>query len=222
MADGDKPVFAPSAIRLPPSVKEFMANDEMRSKVVEVARKHKASWIELGQYLFSISKNKMFKEWGYLTFEAYCVKELKIKEATAAKLLKSYSFLEKEEPRMVKPEYVAEEEPQKIPDYESVNLLRLAKDNKNIPTKEFAELRHEVLNEAKEYKDVRAKVKEIVADQKPKDTPEAKEKKRGSVIKRLIGFLKGAKVQLEEEGMVPDHVLKAMDALSSKLEDQLH
>lgn len=199
-----------------------MSNDELRGKVVEVARKHKASWIELGQYLFSVSKNKLFKEWGYNTFEVYCVKELKIREATASKLLKSYSFLEKEEPRMVKPEYTAEEEPRKIPDYESVNLLRLAKQNKNIPTNEFAELRHEVLNEAKEFKDVRAKVKAIVADQKPKDTPEAKEVKRSSVIKRLIGFLSGAKTQLEEEDLVPDHVIKAIEALSSKLEDQLH
>ena len=199
-----------------------MANEELREKVADVARRHKASWIELGQYLFSISKNKLFKEWGYMTFEAYCVKELKIREATASKLLKSYSFLEKEEPRMVKPEYAVEEEPRKIPDYESVNLLRLAKQNKNIPVKEFAELRHEVLNEAKEYKDVRAKVKAIVQEQKPQDTPEARESKRASVIKRLIGFLNGAKTQLEDEDMVPEHVVKAIEALASKLEDQLH
>ncbi|OQA57930.1 MAG: hypothetical protein BWY42_00212 [Candidatus Omnitrophica bacterium ADurb.Bin277] len=198
-----------------------MSNDELREKTADVARRHKASWIELGQYLFAISKNRMFKEWGYMTFEAYCVKELKIREATASKLLKSYCFLEREEPRMVKPEYAAEEEPKKIPDYESVNLLRLAKQNKNIPVKEFAELRHEVLDEAREYKDVRAKVKAIVAETKPKDTPEAKEVKRNAVIRRLIGFLNGAKTQLENEDLVPDYVIKQIDALASKLEDQL-
>lgn len=199
-----------------------MSDNELREKTLDVARRHKASWIELGQYLFSISKNKMFKGWGYLSFEAYCVKELKIREATASKLLKSYSFLEREEPRMVKAEYIREETPQKIPDYESVNLLRLAKQNKNVPVREFAELRHAVLNEAKEAKDVRAKVKAIVEDQKPKDTPEAKEQKRSSVIKRLIGFLTGAKTQLEEEDLVPDYILKQIDSLTSKLQDQLH
>lgn len=199
-----------------------MANDELRSKTMDVARRHKASWIELGQYLFSISKNKLFKEWGYLTFETYCVKELRIREATASKLLKSYSFLEREEPRMVKPEYISEETPQKIPDYESVNLLRLAKQNKNVPVRDFAELRHAVLNEAREAKEVRAKVKAIVKEQKPDDAPEAREQQRASILKRLIGFLNGAKAQLEEEDLVPDHVLKQIEALTSKLEDQLH
>jgi len=217
MTDGASRFFV---IR-PSSRKNFMPNNELREKVADVARRHKASWIELGQYLFSISKNKLYKEWGYLSFEAYCVKELRIREATASKLLKSYSFLEREEPRMVKPEYIQEEAPQTIPDYESVNLLRLAKQNKNIPVQEFAELRHEVLNEAKEVKDVRAKVKAIVAEAKPKDTPEAKQQMRNSVLRRLIGFLNGAKSQLEDEKLVPPYILKQISDLAGKLEDQL-
>ncbi|MBU9888274.1 MAG: hypothetical protein KTQ49_00200 [Candidatus Omnitrophica bacterium] len=198
-----------------------MSNDELRSKTVEIAKKHKASWIELGQHLFSIYKNKMYKEWGYQGFETYCRKELGIKETTASKLIKSYSFLEKEEPRIVKPEFSSEETPRKIPDYEAVNLLRLAKENKNIPTGDFAELRQEVLNEGKEPKEIRAQVKKILEAQKPKDTAEAKDQKRNSVLRRLIGFLNGAKKQLEEEDLVPDYLIKQIEALTSKLEDQL-
>ena len=198
-----------------------MANDELRVKTVEIAKKHKSSWIELGQHLFSIYKNKLFKEWGYQAFETYCRKELGIKETTASKLLKSYSFLEKEEPRIVKPEFPQEENPRKIPDYEAVNLLRLAKDNKNIPTSDFAELRQEVLNEGKEPKEIRAQVKKILEAQKPKDTPEAKDQKRNSVLRRLVGFLNGAKTQLEEEDLVPDYLIKQIEALTAKLEDQL-
>jgi len=199
----------------------FMANDELRIKAVEVAKKHKSSWIELGQYLFSIYKNKLFKEWGYQAFETYCQKELSIKDATASKLIKSYAFLEKEEPRIVKPDFTEEETPKKIPDYEAVNLLRLAKENKNIPTNEFAELRQEVLNEGKEPKDIRAKVKKILEDQKPKDTAEAKDQKRNGVLRRLIGFINSAKTQLEEDDLVPEHVLKQMETLAQKLADQL-
>lgn len=198
-----------------------MANDELRNKAVEVAKKHKASWIELGQYLFSIYKNKLYKEWGYQAFETYCHKELGIKEATASKLIKSYSFLEKEEPRIVKPDYTSEETPRKIPDYEAVNLLRLAKNNKNIPTNEFAELRNDVLNEGKEAKEIREQVKKIVATHKPTDTEEAQEQKRTGVLKRLIGFLNSAKKQLEEEDLVPDYLLKQIEALAQKLADQL-
>ena len=199
-----------------------MANDELRIKTVEIAKKHKSSWIELGQYLFSIYKNKLYKEWGYQAFESYCQKELSIKDATASKLIKSYSFLEKEEPRIVKPEYTQDETPRKIPDYEAVNALRLAKNNKNIPTNEFAELRNDVLNEGKEVKEVRAQVKKILETHAPKDGPEMKDQKRSSVLRRLIGFLKSSKTQLEDEDLVPDYLLKQIDALTSKLEDQLN
>ena len=200
-----------------------MGNDELRIKTVEVAKQHKASWIHLGQHLFSIYKNKLYKEWGYQAFETYCQKELSIRETTASKLIKSYSFLEKEEPRIVKPEFTEDETPRKIPDYESVNLLRLAKNNKNIPTNEFAELRNDVLNEGKEVKEVRAQVKKILETHAPKDdTPEKKEQKMGSILRRLIGFLNSAKTQLEEEDLAPDHLLKQIDALAHKLEDQLN
>ena len=199
-----------------------MANDELRIKTVEIAKQHKASWIQLGQHLFSIYKNKLYKEWGFQAFEAYCRKELSIRETTASKLIKSYAFLEKEEPRIVKPDFTEEEAPRKIPDYESVNLLRLAKNNKNIPTNEFAELRNDVLNEGKECKEVRAAVKKILETHAPKDTPELKDQKRSSVLRRLIGFLNSAKTQLEEEDLVPDYLLKQIDALTQKLEDQLN
>ncbi len=198
-----------------------MSNDELRIKTVETAKQHKASWIQLGQYLFSIYKNKLYKEWGYQAFDAYCRKELSIRDTTASKLIKSYSFLEKEEPRIVRPDFTEEETPKKIPDYEAVNLLRLAKNNKNIPTNEFAELRNDVLNEGKECKEVRAQVKKILETHAPKETPELKDQKRASILRRLIGFLNGAKTQLEEEDLVPDYLIKQIEALTSKLEDQL-
>ncbi|HOW87058.1 MAG TPA: hypothetical protein PKV84_00185 [Candidatus Omnitrophota bacterium] len=199
-----------------------MANDELRAKTQEIAKKHKASWIELGQYLFSIYKNKLYKEWGYQQFETYCQKELNIRNTTASKLIRSYSFLEKEEPRIVKPDFTEGETPKKIPDYEAVNLLRLAKNNKTIPANEFAELRNDVLNEGKEPKEVRAAVKKILETHAPKETPEMKDQKRGSILRRLIGFLNSAKSQLEEEDLVPDYLLKQIDTLTQKLEDQLN
>ncbi|MBU3759573.1 MAG: hypothetical protein FGM27_06540, partial [Candidatus Omnitrophica bacterium] len=52
------------------------ASDALRQKTIETAKRHKASWIELGQYLFTIHRDKAFKSWGFLSFETYCVKEL--------------------------------------------------------------------------------------------------------------------------------------------------
>src|SRR5688500_13719187 len=97
--------------------------DILRQKTLEIAKRHKASWIEFGQYLFTVHKDKLFRDWGFLSFETYCHKELGIKQTTAVKLLRSYQFLEREVPRLVDPKLQQEEEPRKIPNYESVNLL---------------------------------------------------------------------------------------------------
>ncbi|MEI7751778.1 MAG: hypothetical protein WCJ71_06775, partial [Candidatus Omnitrophota bacterium] len=68
----------------------------------------------------------------------------------------------------------------------------------------------------------RAQVKKILETHSPKETPELKEQKRGSILRRLIGFLNSAKTQLEEEDLVPDYLLKQIEALTVKLEDQLN
>ena len=128
-----------------------MANDELRVKTVEIAKKHKSSWIELGQHLFSIYKNKLYKEWGYQAFETYCHKELGIKDATASKLLKSYAFLEKEEPVYLEKERSPiPQEAATLPSYESVNLLRLAKDKKTIDGNDYQRFKKDVLERGKE------------------------------------------------------------------------
>src|SRR5258707_896036 len=100
---------------------QSLAPESVRYKVLDSARSFKSSWIALGQYLFTVYKDKLYKDWGYLTFEAYCGKEIGVRQATAVKLLKSYSFLEKEEPAFLRREALEERKPSQIPSYESVN-----------------------------------------------------------------------------------------------------
>lgn len=196
----------------------------MRKEVLAAAREFKASWLRLGQYLYTVFQDKLYKSWGFLTFEGYCMKELGIKQTTAAKLLKSYSFLEKEEPRLTaihSGDGEEEASPRVIPHYESVNLLRLARENKKISPREFSDLREAVLNEGKEPREVKAKVKEILAGQEEGESAEAKRIKRESKIKRLASFLKSAKKDLEQERLLPDYLVKQIGDLIGKLEDQL-
>lgn len=197
------------------------STDNLRSKVLEIAKKHKASWIELGQYLFSIHKDKLFKQWSYMTFEAYCFKELGLKQTTASKLLKSYYFLEKEEPALVRPETVEEVRPAVVPNYESVNLLRLAKDNPNLDAQDFRELRKSVLTNAKEPKDVRAQMKQMLDSRQNQDPKEMRRNKRNAAIKRVLMVLGGAKKELEQDGLLPGYLLTQMKDLIDKLQDQI-
>ena len=53
--------------------------------------------------------DKHFRTWNYLSFDTYCFKELGIRQTTASKLLKSYSFIEKEEPRLASAAFSEEE-----------------------------------------------------------------------------------------------------------------
>lgn len=202
-------------------MEENKSSEKLREETITIAKSHKASWIKLGQYLHSIYKNKLYKEWGYLSFSVYCKKELNVKENTASKLLKSYLFLEKEEPRFIKEELLEEEKPNTIPNYEAVNLLRLAKQNKNIPTEDFSDLRHAVFNGGEEGKEIRTQVKKILEENNPKDPAEVRRSKRNSVIKRLMTILSSAKRELNSDKLLPTYLLKQMDDLTHKLEDQL-
>ena len=60
------------------------------------------------------------------------------------KLLKSYYFLEKEEPHYLKNEYAASTQPANIPSYESVNILRQAKNNKVLDEEDYRDLKKEI------------------------------------------------------------------------------
>ena len=197
----------------------------LREQTLEAARQHKASWIRLGQFLYTIHKEKYFKDWGFLSFEAYCMKEVGIKQTTASKLLKSYMFLEKEEPRLATQEYTEQESPKTVPSYESVNLLRLAKENNKLNPQDFSDLRKSVIEQGREPKEVKAQFKRMVETSRPvasgDDPEEQHNARRNSSIKRLMTILLNSKREFEKEDLVPDYVLNQMVELISKLEDQL-
>ena len=138
---------------------EGLEPGSLRYRVLNSAKDFKSSWIELGQVLFIVYKEKRFKEWGYLTFEAYCTKEVGVRQATGLKLLRSYSFLEHEEPVYLKKLSQGEPSPSEIPGYESVNALRLVKSNERVPEKDYEKLREEVLDNAGEETQVKKKVR---------------------------------------------------------------
>ncbi len=197
-------------------------SDVLRQKTLETAKRHKASWIELGQYLFSIHKDKLYKSWGFLSFETYCIKELGMKQMTATKLLKSYYFLEREEPRLADPGLIENSDvAAKVPNFESVNLLRLVKENEKLPPKDYAKVREAVIEKASEPKEVRAQVKKLLSEHEGKDAGEVRQERRNAAIKRVISVISGVKRELEHEKLLPEYLLKQMSELVSKLQDQL-
>ena len=195
---------------------------ELRSQTLSAAKQFKTSWIELGQYLFTIHKDKLYKAWGYLSFETYCAKELAFKQTTAAKLIKSYEFLEREEPRLTDAATSEEVPPANLPNYESVNILRLAENNEKLTPEDIHSLRKSVLEKGRDPQEVRAQMKQILEQKNADEEPDVlKEQRKTALIRRLTSALESARREVVQDKLLPAYIVQQIEDLKSKLEDQL-
>ena len=197
---------------------EHLKPDSLRYKILDSAKSFKSSWIELGQYLFSVYKDKLYKDWGYLVFESYCAKEIGIRQATAMKLLKSYSFLERQEPQFLKKEALEDRKPSEIPSYESVNALRLAKQSDKLSDSDYESLREEVLDDVKEESEVKKKIKYILKSQASATTPDQTENRKEALTQKFLSQLRATRNEFGLLSM-PTKILNQIDTLVDLLED---
>ena len=196
-------------------------NDPIRHRLLECARNFKSSWIDLGQSLYAVWKDKLYREWGYMTFEAYTAKEIGIKKPTALKLLKSYYFLEREEPAFLQKERSQETGVAAAPSYESVNVLRLAKAKKTLDEDEYRALKRDVLVSGKDAGDVRKNLASIMRQREELDPEEVREKRREVFLKRLVATLKALAAEAGLSKMLPQSILSELSRLTARIESEL-
>jgi hypothetical protein len=187
--------------------------DSLRYHVLESAKNFKSSWIELGRSLYAVWKDKKYKEWGYTGFEAYAAREIGIRQQTAMKLLKSYYFLEKEEPQYLKDEYSSAALPANIPGYESVNLLRQAKNNKNLDEEDYSDFKKEVFEKGRDPRDLKKSLGVIIRQRQELDPEAAALKRRNAVLNRLLGQLKSLKQEVQALKLLPAPLIRDLDEL---------
>ncbi|MEI8344904.1 MAG: hypothetical protein WCG06_02410 [Candidatus Omnitrophota bacterium] len=190
-----------------------------RYQTLQASKDFKNSWIILGRYLYTVYKDKLYKDWGFLTFEAYCAKEVGIRQNTAVKLLKSYYFLEKEEPDYLQKEAFEKRRPDQIPTVDSVNALRLAKGNEAISEDDYEELRDDVLENAREESEVKKKVRYLLKTGPKASETQAMSPKEES-LKRLAQYLQNYKNGISDLD-VPVKISKKLDELLELLADYL-
>jgi len=183
-----------------------------RYVVLDKAKLFKSSWVELGEKLLQVSSKGRFREWGYGSFEEYCVQEIRIKRGTAEKLTMAYRFMEKEEPQILS----AREELKPLPDYRSVDLLRKAKEEKGFSEEEYGKLRKSVVEEEKSHPTVLKQYKEVAA-LREEVNPQAPVKASLSAAKRLESALRGLNdppaVYLAQVGEMIVHLEEELEAL---------
>ena len=187
----------------------------IRHEALQAAKRFKSSWIELGRILWTVYKEKKFREWEYLTFEAYCAKEIGIRAATAKKLLHSYYFLEKEEPSTLK--RLTEQPPAHLPQVEAVNMLRLLSKKQEVPPESYQKVRSYVLEKGAEPLEVRRQVQSLLERLEP-DPEAARAARRQATIRRMGGTLRSLRLELEGGNLVPKKLITEIEALAKKLE----
>jgi len=200
---------------------EGIPPDSLRYHVLECARQFKTSWIELGRSLYTVLKDKKFKEWGYSTFEAYTAKEIGIRTQTAMKLLRSYYFLEKEEPHYLKEEFTRSSEAAKIPGYESIDLLRQAKGKKGLDEKDYNHIKEEIFEKGRDVREVKKDLTALIRQRQELDPEEAWEKRKFSTVRRFLGTLKALKQEIEAGKFLPSPLIRQAAQLIKKLEEEV-
>jgi len=193
----------------------------LRHKVLQSAKSFKTSWVELGQSLYSIWKDKAYKEWGYAKFETYTAKEIGIRKQTALKLLKSYYFLEKEEPRFIKEDYVRTAETASVPTYEAIDALRRANSNKDIDKTDYATIRKNVLEGGRGAVEVKRDLTALIRQREELEPEEARGKRRAALVKRLISLLRSVREEIRVTHMLPAQLLNDTEKLIGKLEREV-
>jgi hypothetical protein len=193
----------------------------LRYKVLDSVKNFKTSWIELGQALYSVWKDKLYKEWGYVNFDTYSSKELGIRKQTAMKLLKSYYFLEKEEPGYLQKDYVQSTDAVLIPQMESVNMLRLAKNKKILDEHDYHSLKKQIFEKGKEATEVRKELTSLIRQREELSPEEAREKRKLASVKRLLSVLKSLRQELEEAKLTSANILKEISALIKNIEAEI-
>jgi len=190
----------------------------LRYQTLQSAKRFKTSWVELGHYLQTVWRGKHFRSWEYVSFESYCTKEIGIRTSTALKLLRSYYFLEQEEPTFLKTKLIDSDKVVKIPSVDSVDILRLAKDTKGLDEEDYKILRHSVLDKGEEPKEVRSTLRSILGSYAESDPEEEKKKKYRATINRLLSTLRSLKREMEHSGIPSKRIVGEVDRLIAKIE----
>lgn len=197
---------------------ENMTADALRQEILIHAKGFKTSWISLGQALYQVWRDKLFHGWGFEEFEHYIVQELGIKKQTAMKLVKTYFFVEQEEPSYLKEEYRDAREATIVPSYETLDVLRQAKQKKEINRDDYATLRKNVFEKGKHEGLVKKDLTAIMKERKIVDPDEEREKRNVASVKRVLTALRAFKKDMETFKMVPQEIVNEAEFLIKKLE----
>ena len=144
-----------------------------------------------------------------------------LKKSIALKLSRSYIFLEREEPVYLKKEFQESREPKKVPHYDEIDFLRLAKGKKELTKTEFNRLKNDIFEKGKTAAMVRKDLTTLMKERKEVDPEEERDKRNERSLRGLIKALEEFNKDMETLKLVPDEIIKHSKDLREELLTQL-
>ena len=199
-------------------MKPDVSADLIRQQLLQYAKNFKTSWVSLGQAMYSVWKDKLYYAWGYEKFEYYTERELGIKKTTAIKLLKTYFFLEQEEPAYLTKEFAESREPVQVPHCDTLNVLRLAKRKKELEPQDYHHLKKSIFDQGKDASVVRKDLTAIMRQRKEVDPDEERKKRSETSVRRFLNAARSFQKDMETLKLISGDVLQEIEQLTKKLE----
>lgn len=210
-----------SAVLDEKSVKSNVVGDSVRDLIIESAKDFKTSWVNLGQSLYSVWKDKMYRMWGYEKFENYVEQEVGLKKQLSMKLLKAYIFLEQNEPAYLKKEFKEERQAVNVPNYDGIDVLRQAKSSKDLTKDEYIKIKKDVFDKGKNVSEVKKELTSLMRERKQIDPEEERDNRNKASIKKLINALNMFSSDMETLKLLPNNILEDAKQLLDRLQSEV-
>jgi len=201
--------------------KSAVTADHIRESLVDHAKVFKTSWVKLGQAIYPVWKDKLFYAWGFEKFEYYTQRELGIKKSTALKLLKTYFFLEQEEPVYLNENFTESRSAEKVPECDALNVLRMAKRRPELTKDDYQKLRKAIFDKGYNATSVRQDLTSIMKERKPVDPDEEREKRNTAALKKLANAIKSFQKDMDALQMAPAELIEGAAALMQRIQEQV-
>ena len=205
------------------ALKKFdnLNSQQMRAMVQEGAKDFKASWLKLAQALFTVHRDKLYEYWGYEKFEYYIEREVGIKKPMGLKLVKTYAFVEQQEPQCLKADFFTDRDAGVLPQFEAVNLLRMARSNKDLTKTDYQEIRKSVIDNGKDAALVRKDLTAMIKERKQVDPDEEREQRSVAALKKFMTAIRTFKKDADTLKLMPAHIVKKTEELIRELESEI-
>ncbi len=195
-------------------------SDNLRAHIAQHAKDFKLSWVALGQGLYSVWRDKLYQSWEFDKFEDYVIRELGLKKPLALKLVKTYFFVEQDEPVYLKKEFAEAREVAVIPGIESLDVLRMARSHKELNREDYTKLRKDIFEKGKEASLVRKDLTAIIKERKKVDPEQAREARHEQSVRRLVTALRVFKKDMETLKLAEPDIVQEADELLERLESR--